>query len=127
MIIHFINKPEVSQNGYTWEVGFTSEDKRHIAILWEQGGRHYVQTGSKVTHDLEIFWLTHSQEQELYNMAQSKDSTREYLHSLWSKQYFSFNGLTAVQFRRKDFQQNAISLSGGEKWILIIIVIPKAF
>ena len=28
---------------------------------------------------------------------------------------FSFNGLTAVRFRRKDFQQNTISLSGGEK------------
>ena len=78
MVIHFIDKPEVSQNGYTWEVGFTSGGKRHVAILWEQDGRHYVQTGSKVTNDLEIFWLTYSQEQELYSMAQSKDLTREY-------------------------------------------------
>ena len=78
MTIHFINKPEVSQNGYTWEVGFTSDGKRHIAALWEQDGRHYVQTGSKVTNDLETFWLTYSQEQELYNMTQSKDFTREY-------------------------------------------------
>ena len=78
MIINFIDKPEVSQNGYTWEVGFTNDGKRRVAILWEQGGRHYVQTGSKVTNDLEIFWLTYSQEQELYNMAQSKDLTREY-------------------------------------------------
>lgn len=78
MIIHFIDKPEVSQNGYTWEVGFTSDGKRHTAILWEQDGRHYVQTGSKATNDLEIFWLTYSQEQELYSMTQSKDLTREY-------------------------------------------------
>jgi len=79
MTINFLTKP----NDYNmiFEVGIIADDGlRHICALWEQAGKHYVNTANITKGERKRYDFTESQEAELLDFMNSDETNREYFN-----------------------------------------------
>ena len=80
MKIHFFTKP--SDYDLLFKVGITADDgNRHICVLWEQAGRHYVRTANFIEGERKRYDFTDQQEAELLDFIASPETNREYFDS----------------------------------------------
>ena len=60
MTIYFLTLNDTG----TIQVGFKVNGTRYLGLLWSQGGKMYVRTGSKRDGDLQRHWLSDSQQKK---------------------------------------------------------------